>query len=172
MATSKNKSSVSKTAGEGKRFGIVVSRYHQEITQALLDGAMKTLTSHGAAEDQVTTVWVPGSFEIPLAARAMTQQGLDAVICLGVVIKGETKHDEYIAREVAHGIAQLSAAAGVPVIFGVLTVDKPEQAKARAGGDQGHKGIEAAESALVMLEVLEQIKKLPGKSSKSVGFGF
>jgi 6,7-dimethyl-8-ribityllumazine synthase len=172
MAASKTKSTIPKNAGEGKRFGIVVSKYHEDITQTLLDGATKTLQSHGAAEDQILTVWVPGSFEIPLAARAMTQLGLDAVVCLGLVVKGETRHDEYIAREVAHGIAQLNAVTGIPVIFGVLTTDTLEQAKARSGGNQGHKGVEAAESALTMLQVLEQIKKLPTKTSKSVGFGF
>lgn len=170
MVASKNKTALPKDAAKGKRIGIVVSRYHEELTQALLEGAVSVLESLGAQADDLKTVWVPGSFEIPLAARAMAQQSFDAVICLGVIIKGETTHDEHIAREVARGIAQISQMTGVPVAFGVLTVQTLEQAQARAGGDRGNKGAQAAESAVAMLRVLEEIKKENPKSAKGVGF--
>lgn len=172
MATSKSKSSLPKNAAEGKRFGIVVSRYHEDLTKALLEGAVSTLQDHGAAKENIQHVFVPGSFEIPLAARALLAQQYDAVICLGIIVKGETTHDEYIAREVARGISQLSQMTGIPVIFGVLTTQTLEQAKARCGGAKGHKGSEAAEAAISMLNVLEDIKKLSNKPGKNVGFGF
>jgi 6,7-dimethyl-8-ribityllumazine synthase len=171
MAASKQKASLlPKNAAEGKRFGIAVSRYHEDLGQKLLDGAQQTLESLGAKKENIAVVWVPGSFELPLTARALLQQGVDAVICLGIIVKGETTHDEYIAREAAHGIALLGQAVGAPVIFGILTTQTLEQAKDRCGGSQGHKGVEAAEAAVQMLVVLEQIKKLPGKSPKNVGF--
>ena len=161
-----------KDAAQGKRFAIVASRYHEEITQELLAGALSALKSFGARPEDIYTVWVPGAFEIPLAARACTQhQSVDAVICLGVIIKGETSHNEYIARETAQGIAQLGYQTGIPIIFGVLTPDTVEQALARAGGKKGNKGIEAAEAAVSMIQALEQIKKDSPKPSKSVGFG-
>jgi 6,7-dimethyl-8-ribityllumazine synthase len=171
MVASKNKSELSKESAAGKKFGIVVSQYHSELTEKLLEGAVKTLEGLGAKKDQIFTAWVPGSFEIPLAARAFAQQEMDAIICLGIVIKGETTHNEYIAREVARGVSQLSLSSGNPVIFGVLTTQTLEQAQARCGGDKGHKGIEAAEAAVSMIQVLEQIEKGAEKQSKSVGFG-
>lgn len=172
MAGVKQKSTVNKNVAQGKRFGIVVSRYHEEWTRELLDGAVKALQDLGAAKDDILHAWVPGSFEIPLAARAMLQHQYDAVICLGIIVKGETSHDEYIAREAARGISQLSQTSGVPVIFGVLTTQTLEQAKARCGGAKGHKGVEAAEAAVEMLQVLEGIKKQGVKQNKGVGFGF
>ena len=171
MVAAKSKSAaLSKTAAQGKRFGIVVSKYHEDLTQALHEGAVQTLAALGANKDDITTVWVPGSFEIPLAARALLSAMPDAVICLGIIVKGETTHDEYIARECAHGVAQLAQASGIPVIFGVLTTQTLEQAKARIGGGKGHKGVESAEAAVTMIEVLEHIKKAPKRNSKSVGF--
>jgi 6,7-dimethyl-8-ribityllumazine synthase len=172
MVASKSKSPVSKEIAQGKRFGLVVSRYHEDLTEELLQGAVKTLQDLGARKDDVQSVWVPGSFEIPLAARAMLHQQYDAVICLGIIIKGETTHNEYIAREVARGISQLAQASGTPVIFGILTTQTLEQAKARCGGTKGNKGIEAAEAAVSMLQVLDDIKKLSTRPGKSVGFGF
>jgi 6,7-dimethyl-8-ribityllumazine synthase len=172
MFASKSKSDLSKTSAQGKRFAIVASRYHEEIIKELLSGAVTTLESLGAKASDISTVWVPGSFEIPLAAQAIAQhQKADAILCLGVIIKGETRHDRYIAREVAHGIAQVARQASVPVAFGVLTTETVEQAKARAGGSKGHKGIEAAETAVAMIQVLEQIKGDKKKVSGSVGFG-
>jgi 6,7-dimethyl-8-ribityllumazine synthase len=171
MVAAKSKSStLPKTAAQGKRFGIVVSRYHEELTQPMQEGAVEALQGLGAKKDDIQIIWVPGSFEIPLAARALLATSPDAVICLGVIVKGETTHDEYIARECAHGVAQLSQATGTPVIFGVLTTQTLEQAKARVGGDKGHKGIESAEAAVQMIRLLEEIKNAPKRSTKSVGF--
>lgn len=171
MVTAKPKSAPAKDAALGKTFGVVVSRYHEELTQKLLDGALETLKSYGAKADQIHTVWVPGSFEIPLAARALASHELDAVICLGIVIKGETPHNEYIAREAARGVSSVALSSGVPVIFGVLTTLNVDQAKARCGGEHGHKGVEAAEAALQMVHILSGIKTLgSGKSGRNVGF--
>ena len=171
MVASKSKAMLAKDSAAGKKFGIVVARYHEELTEALLEGAVKTLEGLGAQKEQISTVWVPGSFEIPLAARAFAQQEMDAIICLGVIVKGETSHDEYIAREAARGISQIALSSGNPVIFGILTTQTLEQAKARCGGAKGHKGVEAAEAAVSMIQVLDEIKKSGEKQSKSVGFG-
>ncbi|MFA5974644.1 MAG: 6,7-dimethyl-8-ribityllumazine synthase [Elusimicrobiota bacterium] len=172
MVTAKTKLTLPKDAAAGKRFGIVAAHYHEELTQVLHAGAVSVLKEHGAKADNIVTVWVPGSFEIPLAARAMAQQSFDAIICLGVIVKGETSHDKYIAREVARGISQISQKSGIPVSFGVLTTQTLEQAQARAGGDKGNKGAEAAETAVAMIHVLKQIKDCSAKPSQSVGFGF
>ncbi len=171
MVSSSHKSSLPKNAAEGKKFGIVASRYHSELTEKLLEGAVKTLEALGVARDHIVTAWVPGSFEIPLAARALTHQGMDAIICLGVIVKGETTHDEYIAREATHGIAQLAQVSGIPVILGVLTTQTLEQAEARCGGAKGHKGSEAAEAAVSMIQVLEEIKSGAKKNLKAWGLG-
>src|SRR3954463_7607925 len=159
MVANKQKLNLPKNAAQGKRFAIVASRYHEEITEELVTGAAKTLESLGAKDADISTIWVPGSFEIPLAAHAVAQhQKVDAILCLGVIIKGETRHDQYIAQEVARGISGVAHASGLPVVFGVLTTETVEQAKARAGGTKGHKGVEAAETAVAMIQVLEQIK--------------
>ena len=172
MITSHRKMDLSKTSAQGKRVAVVASRYYEEIVDDLLKGALSTLESLGAKASDLSTVWVPGSFEIPLAARAIAQhQQVDAIICLGVVIKGETRHDEYIAREVAHGIAQIGHQSGIPVVLGVLTTETVEQARARAGGPKGNKGAEAAETAVAMIQVLEAIKKGAKKPAGGVGFG-
>lgn len=170
MVAYKSNSVLPKDAAAGKRFAIVVSRYHEELTQELLNGAQNALKALGAKDDDVSLFWVPGAFEIPAAARAVSQhREVDAIICLGVILKGETPHNAYIAREVARGIAQIHAATGIPAAFGVLTPDTLDQAKARAGGAKGNKGAEAAESAVAMIHVLDEIKKGP-KKPKSVGF--
>ena len=172
MVASKHTAELPKNAAAGKKFAIVASRYHREIVDQLVEGAQETLESHGAKKADVSVIWVPGSFEIPVVARAvLDHQEPDAVICLGVIIKGETMHNEYIAHEVARGISQLSNQVGKPVIFGVLTPEDADQAKARAGGNKGHKGVEAAEAAIEMILILERIKKGPDKALKSVGFG-
>ena len=172
MVASKQKSTLPKNAALGKRFSIVISRYHEEIVKELLSGAMETLESLGAKKEDISTVWVPGSFEIPLAAHAVAQnQKVDAIVCLGVIVKGETRHDQYIAQEVARGISSVGHATGIPIVFGVLTTETLEQAKARAGGARGHKGIEAAETAVSMIQVLQDIKGEKKKPLGSVGFG-
>src|SRR5688572_16230519 len=171
MATPKQKSSLPKNAAEGKRFAIVVSKYHQELTDELLDGATSALKGLGATPEHITTYWSPGAFEIPMAARAVSQHcTVDAIICLGVILKGETPHNEYLAYEVARGVSQIHAATGIPTTFGVLTPNTLDQAKARSGGDKGNKGAEAAEAAVSMILLLNEIKEGNKKKNKSVGF--
>jgi 6,7-dimethyl-8-ribityllumazine synthase len=166
-----SKLKLAKDAAEGKRFAIVASLYHEELAKELHDGAVDALKNLGAKPDDVMTYWVPGAFEIPAAAREVCQhQDVKAIICLGVILKGETPHNEYIAREVARGISQIHAASGIPATFGVLTADTLEQAKARAGGARGNKGAEAAEAAVAMVQLIAEIKQGPKKISKSVGF--
>ncbi len=141
------------------RIAIVVSRYNEVITQQLLDGAVHALTSNGVPEDHVEVAWVPGAWEIPLAASlAVKSRRFAAVVCLGAVIRGETTHDQYINRFVSLSLGQLGLDHGMPVSFGVLTCNSLEQALQRAGGTVGNKGVEAAEAALEMISLL---RKLP-----------
>jgi 6,7-dimethyl-8-ribityllumazine synthase len=171
MVASKSKSLLAKDAAAGKHFAIVVSRYHEELTQTLQEGAVDALKALGAKAENIETYWVPGAFEIPSAARAVSQHSdVDAIICLGIILKGETSHNDYIAAEVARGIAQIHLTTGIPATFGVLTPDTLEQAKARTGGAKGNKGVEAAEAAVSLMLLLEDIKKGPKKQTKSVGF--
>lgn len=150
------------------QFGIVVSDWNKDITHALYAGCRETLLKHGAKEDHLHTVQVPGTFELPAAARIIAgREKLDAVICLGCVIKGETQHDEYINSAVSQGLINLSIATGKPYIFGVLTPNTHEQAVDRAGGKYGNKGVEAAVTAIRMAELYRNSKT--GK--KSIGFG-
>jgi 6,7-dimethyl-8-ribityllumazine synthase len=158
-------------AAAGKKFAIVVSRYHEELTRELHKGALETLKKWGAKADDVKTVWVPGAFELPITARALSHLEFDAIICLGIIIKGETLHDQYIATEVARGISGVGLSAGIPVMFGVLTTQTLEQAKERCGGAHGHKGVESAEAAISMVGVLEEIEAKGTKELRSVGFG-
>jgi 6,7-dimethyl-8-ribityllumazine synthase len=140
--------------GSSFKIGIVVSQWNSDITNALLEGARDTLLKAGVSEDHIEILYVPGSFELPWGARQMMKPGKrDAVICLGCIIQGETRHDEYIASAVANGIMQLGLMSGIPVIFGVLTTNTEEQAKERAGGKHGNKGAEAAAAALHMAMV-------------------
>ena len=141
--------------GEGLRIAIVVARFNDFITSKLLDGARAALERHGVADDDVTVVSVPGSFEIPLAAKKLAESGVHhAVICLGAVIRGETDHYEHVAGEAAKGIAAASLASGRPVIFGVLTTDTLEQAINRAGGKQGNNGYAAGLAAIEMANLM------------------
>ena len=141
--------------GEGLRIAIVVARFNDFITSKLLDGARAALERHGVADDGVTVVSVPGSFEIPLAAKKLAESGdHHAVICLGAVIRGETDHYEHVAGEAAKGIAAASLASGIPVIFGVLTTDTLEQAINRAGGKQGNNGYAAGLAAIEMANLM------------------
>ena len=141
--------------GERLRVAIVVARFNDFITSKLLDGARAALDRHGVADDDVTVVSVPGSFEIPLAAKKLAESGdHHAVICLGAVIRGETDHYEHVAGEAAKGIAAASLASGRPVIFGVLTTDTLEQAINRAGGKQGNNGYAAGLAAIEMANLM------------------
>lgn len=145
------------SAPEG-RFAIVVSRYNDSITGKLLTGAEESLAAAGVASDNVDVAWVPGAFEIPMVADRMAHSGQYlAVLCLGAVIRGETTHDQHINRAVSHQIMNSSVESGVPVLFGILTCDNLEQAIHRAGGQQGNKGVECAEAALRMVNLLKQL---------------
>ncbi len=140
------------------KFAVLVSRFNEFISGKLLGGAMDALTRHGVAEKNVEVVWSPGSFEIPLLAKKLAGSGkYAAVICLGAVIRGGTDHYEYIASEVAKGVAMASLETSVPCIFGVLTCDTIEQAIERAGTKSGNKGADAAVAAIEMANILEQL---------------
>ncbi|CAH1000141.1 6,7-dimethyl-8-ribityllumazine synthase [Neolewinella maritima] len=150
------------------RFGIVVADWNRDITHKLYEGCFDALLKHGATEVNIHTVQVPGTFELPAAARILAgREKLDAVICLGCVIKGETKHDEYINNAVSQGLVNLSIATGKPYIFGVLTPNTHEQAVDRAGGKYGNKGVEAAVTAIRMGELYRSSQT----AKKSIGFG-
>ncbi len=144
--------------GEGLRIGVVVARFNNFVTAKLLEGAQSALAGHGVADDDVTVVRVPGSFEIPVVARKMAESDrFDAVVCLGAVIRGETDHYEHVAGEAAKGIASASVTTGKPVVFGVLTTDTVEQAINRAGGKQGNSGYSAAVAAIEMANLLRSL---------------
>ncbi len=143
----------------GMRFGIVVSRFNDIISTRLLDGAVDALRRHGVGAGDIDVVWVPGAFEIPIAAREIARLGsVDAVVCLGAVIRGDTAHFEYVAGEAATGIASVHVTTGIPATFGVLTVDTIEQATDRAGGKHGNKGAEAAVTAVEMVSLLRELR--------------
>lgn len=142
----------------GKRLAIVVARWNEFVTKRLAEGAVESILRSGGRDEDITQVWVPGSFEIPLAAKALAESGrFDAVICLGCLIKGETIHFDLIAAETAKGINQVALSTGVPVTLGVITVDTLEQAIERVGGKHGNKGSEAALAAIEMIGVLDAI---------------
>ncbi len=142
----------------GCRFAIVISRFNSFISDRLLNGALDALERHGAAPEDITTVWVPGSFEIVLAAKKLACAGKhDAVICLGALLQGETPHFEYLAATVTKGIANVSLESGIPVIYGILTCNTLEQAIDRAGVKSGNRGFDAALSAIEMVQVLKQL---------------
>ena len=139
-------------------FALVASRFNEFITSRLLSGAIDALERHGADQKNITQVWVPGSWEIPLAARKLAASGkYAAVVCLGCVIRGQTPHFEYVAAEVAKGIAHVSLETGVPVTFGIITADSLEQAVDRAGTKSGNKGADAALAAVEMANLLPQL---------------
>lgn len=145
------------TAGKGN-YALVVSRFNEFVTAKLLAGATDCLKRHGAADEQVSVIWVPGACEIPIAAKKLAQSGkYAAVLCLGAVIRGQTSHCDYISQIVTRGIGQLSYDSGVPVIFAVLTCDTLEQAVERAGAKMGNAGTDAALTAMETANVLEQI---------------
>ena len=147
-----------KIVSEGIKVGIVASRFNEFITSKLLSGAMDGLVRHDVREEDVDVAWVPGAFEIPLIAKKMAECGrYDAVICLGAVIRGATSHYDVVCNEVSKGIAQVSLATGVPVLFGVLTTDTIEQAVERAGTKAGNKGFDCATSAIEMVNLLHEL---------------
>ena len=142
----------------GLKFGLVVSRFNDFITEKLLSGALDALIRSGAHDEDITVVRVPGAFEIPWAAKRLAQSGgFDSVICLGAVIRGSTPHFDYVAAEVSKGVAAVSLETGVPVAFGVITSDTIEQAIERAGTKAGNKGWQAAISAIEMVNLLKEI---------------
>src|SRR5947207_3286145 len=145
----------------GLRFAIVVSRFNSFITDRLLGGAMDALTRTGAKEDDIVVVKVPGSWEVPIAAAELAKhkKKYDAIICLSAVIRGETPHFDYVAGEAAKGIAQVSAATGIPVAFGVLTTNTLEQAIDRAGAKGGNKGFDAAMTAIEMANLMKALRQ-------------
>jgi 6,7-dimethyl-8-ribityllumazine synthase len=144
--------------GVGKRVAIVVAKWNDFVTERLRTGAIDALEKAGVAADAITTVRVPGAFEIPIAAQHAAESGrFDAIVCIGCVIRGETPHFEYIASAVAHGITAAASATGVPMAFGVLTTNSAEEALARAGEGTSNKGHEAAVAALEMADVVSQL---------------
>ena len=146
--------------GKGLRFAIVVSRFNEFIAGKLVDGALDGLSRHEVADENITIVRVPGSWEIPLVAKRLAGSGgYDAVLCLGAIIRGHTPHFDYVAAEASKGVAQAALETGVPVLFGILTADTLEQAIDRAGAKSGNKGFDAAMGALEMANLL---KSLPG----------
>lgn len=143
---------------KGLRFGIIVSRFNDFITSKLLEGTIDALTRHGAKQEDIEVVKVPGSFEIPLVAKKMASKGsYNAVICLGTVIRGATPHFDYVAAEVSKGIATASLDTGIPIAFGIITSDTIEQAIERAGTKAGNKGWDAAITAIEMAQVIKKI---------------
>lgn len=154
-------------SAEGLQFGIVVSEWNTRITHALYEACYETLAKHGAREKNIHVIQVPGSFELPAGARMLADRlKVDAVICLGCVIKGETSHNEYINYAVANSLANLGMMYGRPFVFGVLTPDNEQQALDRAGGKHGNKGVEAAITAIRMAD----LRKNLGETKPKIGF--
>jgi 6,7-dimethyl-8-ribityllumazine synthase len=146
------------TLGAGRRVAVIASRFNELVTTKLVEGACAGLSHHGVVPEDVTVVWVPGAFEIPLVALRLARSGrFDALICLGAVIRGETSHFDLVAAEAARGISEVGWTTGVPCIFEVLATDDLAQALARAGGEHGNKGWEAAGSALEMASLMRAL---------------
>lgn len=144
--------------GEGRKVAVAVSRFNEDVTQKLVDGALDALTRHGTALDDIDVVWVPGAWELGVAVRRLLSiDRYDAVIALGAVIRGETPHFDYVAGECTRSLQQASAEFETPVSLGVLTCDTTDQALARAGGDHGNKGWDAALAALEMVDLLDRL---------------
>ena len=146
--------------GKGMKIGIVAARFNEFIVSKLVSGAEDALVRHGVDGDDISIAWVPGAFEIPTIAQKMAKSGkYDAVICLGAVIRGATSHYDYVCSEVSKGIANVSLASDIPVMFGVLTTDTIEQAIERAGTKAGNKGFECAEGAIEMVNLSRELEK-------------
>lgn len=144
--------------GVGRKVAVAASRFNEDVSQKLLDGALDALTRHGTSLDDIDVVWVPGAWELGIAVRRLlSMDRYDAVVAVGAVIRGETPHFEYVAGECTRALQQASAEFETPVSLGVLTCDTPEQARARAGGDHGNKGWDAAMAALEMVDLLDRL---------------
>jgi 6,7-dimethyl-8-ribityllumazine synthase len=147
-----------KLDAKGSRFAIVISRFNSFVSDRLLSGAMDALERHGASPDDITVAWVPGSFEIPpIAKRLALSQKFDAVVCLGVLLRGETPHFDYLSSTVTKELGSISLEAGIPVINGVLTCNTMEQAVDRAGLKTGNKGFDACVAAIEMIQLIKQL---------------
>ena len=145
-------------SGEGRRFAVVASRFNQGIVEKLVDGALDALVRHGAAAGDVDVVWVPGAWELPLAARRLlVSERYEALVAVGAVIRGDTPHFDYVAGEASRGLARASEEFDTPIGFGLLTCDNEEQARARAGGAHGNKGWDAALAALEMADLFDRL---------------
>jgi len=141
-----------------EQYGIVISRFNEFITSKLLDGALDCLRRHGAGDDQITVLWVPGSFEVPVAAQRMAESGqFAAVICLAAVIRGQTDHYEYVCQQITRGVGEVGLKTGVPTLFGVITCDTLEGAIDRSGAKGGNQGFHAAAAAIEMVQVFGQL---------------
>ncbi len=146
------------SAGTERRVAVIASRFNEEITRKLADGAMETLVAHGVAFDHIDMIWVPGAWELPLAARAAAgTDRYDAIVAVGAVIRGETAHFDYIAGEASRGLADVGREFEVPIGFGLLTCENDEQAEERSGGAHGNKGSDAALAALEMADLLDRL---------------
>ncbi|HEX9484674.1 MAG TPA: 6,7-dimethyl-8-ribityllumazine synthase [Gemmatimonadaceae bacterium] len=144
--------------GEGRRYAVIASRFNHQITSKLADGAMDALVRHGASSDDVDLVWVPGAWELPYAARRLAAtERYNALVVVGAVIRGETPHFDFVANAASRGLADASTEYEIPIGFGLLTTDTVEQAEARAGGDHGNKGWDAAIAALEMSDLFERL---------------
>lgn len=144
----------------GLRIAVLASRFNETITKSLLEGALSALRRHGLDDASITVAWVPGAFELPLAAKRLAASGeYDAVVCVGAVIRGATTHYDYVCSQAASGIARASLDTGVPVIFGVLTTETIEQAIERSGTKAGNKGFDSAMAAIEMADLLRQLPK-------------
>ena len=145
-------------SGQGRRYAVLVSRFNEQITSKLADGAMDALVRHGARSDDVDLVWVPGAWELPFAARRLlASERYDAIVALGAVIRGDTPHFDYVAGEASRGLARAGAEFELPIAFGVLTCDDMAQAEARAGGEHGNKGWDAALAAMEMADLFDRL---------------
>ncbi len=143
---------------KGRTFGIVVSRFNDLVTTRLLDGALDCIKRHGGDDDNIEVAWVPGAFELPIAAQKLAATGrLDVVMCLGAIVRSDTPHFDYVAGESAKGIARVSLDTGVPVIFGVITADTVDQAVQRAGVKAGNRGWDAALNAVEMASLMAEL---------------
>ncbi|HEY5440055.1 MAG TPA: 6,7-dimethyl-8-ribityllumazine synthase [Gemmatimonadaceae bacterium] len=144
--------------GEGRRYAVLASRFNNNITSRLADGAMDALVRHGVASEDVDLVWVPGAWELPFAARRLAQtERYNAIVVVGAVIRGDTPHFDFVAGEASRGLADASSEYEIPIGFGLLTTDNMEQAEARAGGEFGNKGWDAAIAALEMSDLFERL---------------
>ena len=144
--------------GEGRRYAVLASRFNNNITSKLADGAMEALVRHGAASEDVDLIWVPGAWELPFAARRLAAtERYNAIVVVGAVIRGDTPHFDYICAEASRGLADASTEYEIPIGFGLLTTDNMEQAESRAGGEHGNKGWDAAIAALEMSDLFERL---------------